>query len=65
MNILINGTERTTDASSIEELLLEQGYEPQGIAVALNGEFVPKSTYAETRISAADDIEVVSPMQGG
>lgn len=36
-----------------------------GVAVALNGAVVSRSLWAETVLSAGDDIEVVTAAQGG
>lgn len=35
------------------------------IAVAINGEFVPRSHYDERLLKANDCIDVVAPIQGG
>lgn len=34
-------------------------------AVALNGEFVPKSAYATTQLKDGDKLDIVSPIGGG
>ena len=38
---------------------------PRGIAVARNGEVVPKSAWDDTMISAGDRIEIVTAAAGG
>ncbi len=38
---------------------------PRGIAVARNGEVVPKSAWDSTEISAGDRIEIVTAAAGG
>ena len=65
MTVLINGVQHgLTNTTQLSELLAEMGYE-QGFAVARNGEFVPRAMYSNTMISDGDEIEVVTPMQGG
>jgi len=38
---------------------------PRGIAVALNGEVVPRSSWNDTRVRNGDAIEIVGASQGG
>ena len=38
---------------------------PRGIAVARNGEVVPKSAWATTAVAAGDSIEIVTAAAGG
>lgn len=63
----INGKPTTTGPERLVDLLVEQGYqkETRGIAVAINGTVVPRSQWAETRLSDGDDVEIVKIMQGG
>jgi thiamine biosynthesis protein ThiS len=39
--------------------------ERQGLAVARNGEIVPRSRWDEVRVCDGDDIEIAAPFQGG
>jgi sulfur carrier protein len=66
VNILLNGEPQQVDPqSTLADALCALGYELPAIAVALNGQFIPKSRYAETRLADGHSLEVVSPMQGG
>ncbi len=38
---------------------------PRGIAVARNGEVVPRSTWDRTELAAGDEIEIVTAAAGG
>jgi sulfur carrier protein len=38
---------------------------PRGIAVARNGDIVPKSSWDRTRIAGGDQIEIVTAAAGG
>ena len=66
MKIIINGEPQTIDTTlTIEKLLADNSYNGKLVAVALNGEFLPKTSYAATNINEGDKIEIVAPMQGG
>lgn len=52
-------------ASSVSEALCLWDYRGEKIAVAINGEFVPRSSYAERQLQANDCIDIVAPVQGG
>ena len=63
----LNGKAETVEAATVAELLVALGADLQrrGLAVAINGEVVPRRTWAERLLIAADDVEVVRPLQGG
>ena len=65
--IRLNGKDETVDAATLAELLTGHGLDPgrRGLAVAVNGEVVPRRLWAEHRLVIADDVEVVRPLQGG
>ena len=67
MTLTVNGEayEINSNSPSVSELLESRGHAPAEVAVAVNEEFVPRSTYDEHKLTAGDDIEVVAPMQGG
>ncbi len=66
MRITINGQTRDiAGAPDIAGVLKAEGYEGRLVAVARNGEFVPKGKYAATVLNAGDALEIVAPMQGG
>ena len=65
MQIELNGTLITTSATNLAILLNEQGLDASCVATALNGEFVPRSHYANTELTERAKVEVLSPMQGG
>ncbi len=47
------------------ELVAQWCASPRGIAVARNGDVVPKSQWEGTRIVAGDQIEIVTAAAGG
>ena len=66
MNITVNGAVRAVDApASLAELVRTLGLEGKRIAIERNGEIVPKSRYAETRVGANDRLEIVAAVGGG
>lgn len=65
MQVSINGETKQIVAQLLSDALQELGYEDEGFAVAVNGEFVPRPTYSEYALSEKDEIDVVSPIAGG
>lgn len=59
--------ESTSLASNtlLSEALQQWGYGDGKIAVAINGEFVPRSTYNERELLNGDQIDIVKPVGGG
>lgn len=65
IRVRLNGERITTARPTLAALLDEQGYAGAKIATARNGEFVPERQRAAARLAESDEIEVVSPRQGG
>ncbi len=66
MNIVLNGKPRTLEGiSSVAELITDLGYTGKRIAVERNGEIVPRSEYAQTRLQNDDQLEIVAAVGGG
>ena len=64
--VKINGKEQEIAFGiTVEQMLLEQGFSLQRVAVERNGRILPKSAYAEERIQDGDVLEVVSFVGGG
>jgi len=51
--------------ASISELLRQAGYEPERVAVLLNGEIVSREAFGTTEIGGEDALEVLSFVGGG
>lgn len=49
----------------LSDALHQWGYGDSKIAVAINGEFVPRSTYTERKLLNDDHIDIVKPVGGG
>jgi sulfur carrier protein len=65
MRLLINGETKDVNATTVAEVVKALGYEGDFFAVALNRACVPRSAYAATKVKDNDEIEILSPMQGG
>jgi sulfur carrier protein len=61
----VNGVAREGSALNVRELLDELGYDGRGIAVARNGEVIPRSLWAATIIDLDDVVEIVTAAAGG
>ena len=64
MNISINGESFITEQTILEQVISEFGATPP-FAIAVNGDFVPKSNYQEFTVSEGDLVDIVSPIFGG
>lgn len=49
----------------LSDAIQQWGYGESKIAVAINGEFVPRSTYTERELVNGDQIDIVKPVGGG
>ena len=65
MRVIVNGEPREISAASVDALLGELDYEGTHFAVALNYDVLPKSRWAETPLKNGDEIEIITPRQGG
>ena len=63
----VNGAERELIANDLTELLEQLGHpgDALGIAVAVNGQVVPRSAWSERKLRAGDDVEIVGAVTGG
>lgn len=65
MKINVNGQEQTVEATTLDAILAELGYDEVDSVVALNSEFVPKAQWNERNIRPNDILDVLAPMVGG
>jgi sulfur carrier protein len=66
VSIVLNGSARVcNDQATVADLVRDLALEGKRIAVERNGEIVPKSRLAETRLAQGDRIEVVRAVGGG
>jgi sulfur carrier protein len=65
VRVIVNGQARDIAATSVDALLGELDYEGTHFAIALNYDVLPKSRWAETTLKSGDEIEIITPRQGG
>ncbi len=68
MRITVNGEERILEREVTVAQLLEMlgvEFREVGLAVALNGEIVPKSEYGSRVVREGDSVEIVQLVGGG
>lgn len=65
MRVTVNGEEREIASQSVQALLGELDYEGTHFAIAVNYDVVPKSRWAEHALKSGDEIEIITPRQGG
>lgn len=65
MRVIVNGEHRDVAAATVDALLRELDYEGQHFAVAVNLDVVPKTRWADAALNSGDEIEIITPRQGG
>lgn len=66
--ITVNGERRDLpDGTTVSDVVaqLVNGQHGRGVAVALNGEVLPRTSWADTVVTNGDSIEVLTATQGG
>ena len=64
MEVLVNGETAQVSSTLLVDILKELGFEGD-FAVAIDGEFIPRSMYAEQTLTAGNQLDVLSPIAGG
>ncbi len=66
MLICLNGNNKEVNESlTVAELLQQEQLMLEYCAIAINREFIPKSTYRDRVLQPGDQVECLTPMQGG
>lgn len=66
ITLSLNNEKVSLEPKTTLSLALEQwGFGEGKVAVAINGEFVPRSRYAEQQLADNDEVDVVKPVGGG
>jgi sulfur carrier protein len=65
MRVTVNGEQREISSSHVDALLGELEYEGTHFAIALNYDVLPRSRWAQTPLKSGDEIEIITPRQGG
>jgi sulfur carrier protein len=65
MVLTVNGERKDIASDNLTALLNELEYQGSHFAIAVNFEVVPRARWSETRLSSGDQIEILTPRQGG
>jgi sulfur carrier protein len=65
MRVTVNGEQREIASRSVDALLSELEYQGTHFAIAVNYDVLPRSQWAQTPLQAGDEIEIITPRQGG
>ena len=66
VQVKLNGEPRDLpDGSTVAQAVAELTVAPSGVAAAVNGEVVPRGSWAVTPLCRGDQVEVVTAVQGG
>jgi sulfur carrier protein len=65
MRVIVNGEHREIQAEHVDALLSELEYEGSHFAIALNFDVLPRSQWGKTPLKSGDEIEIITPRQGG
>jgi sulfur carrier protein len=65
MRVTVNGEQREIASRSVDALLGELEYQGTHFAIALNFDVLPRSQWAQTPLKNGDEIEIITPRQGG
>jgi sulfur carrier protein len=62
----VNDEQRSVnEGCTVAQALQLWQFSGEQIAVAINSEFVPRSSYGERQLNDGDCIDIVAPVQGG
>ena len=66
MTVVINGEAQELSSGTTVAVLVDAlGRSPKGMAVAINEEVVPRSTWRDVELRPGDRVEVLTAAQGG
>jgi sulfur carrier protein len=66
MTVTVNGENRDLPPGvTLADVVSQLTESPKGVAVALNGEVVPRGAWPATGLAERDEVEIVTAVQGG
>ncbi len=65
MRVTVNGERKDIAARDVSGLLAELEHTGGHVAVAVNYQVVPRAAWAATALASGDQIEIITPRQGG
>jgi sulfur carrier protein len=65
-HVTLNGEARTVpDGATLADLIAGLGEQPQALATAVNGEFVPRDARTQVELREGDAVFTFQPITGG
>lgn len=65
LSLEINGAPQETDARTVQDLVIAMAEGDRGVAVAINGDVVPRSEWGTHLLREGDRVEVLRAVGGG
>jgi sulfur carrier protein len=65
MQVIVNGERTEVAATNLRGLIDELDYDGTHVAVAVNTHVVPRARWTATNLETGDEVEIISPRQGG
>lgn len=66
MKVRLNGSDRTLgEDATVADVVATLTTAPTGVAVAVNGEVVPRGSWSGSKLRDGDRVEVLTAAQGG
>ncbi|GDY30246.1 sulfur carrier protein ThiS [Gandjariella thermophila] len=66
MIVRVNGeAQEWAEGTTVDEIVRRLGAPPSGVAVAMDGEVVPRATWEATAVRDGAVVEVLTAVQGG
>jgi sulfur carrier protein len=65
MRVIVNGECKDVAAGTLNALIDELDYATARVAVAINHVVVPRARWSATALNSGDEIEIITPRQGG
>jgi sulfur carrier protein len=63
--IIVNGVEESFEGELIDALLTRRGINKRGVAVAIDGEVAPRSSWSSTLVPDHSHVEILTAAAGG
>ena len=65
MQIVVNGETVSITSTKLKDVVQELGFCCERIVIAINCTFVPKDQWDEYHVQGGDELDVLSPIEGG
>ena len=65
MQLMVNGKRMDITSMRVDALLNELEYEGTHFAIAVNYQVIPRARWSEIELKDGDEVEILTPRQGG